>query len=198
MKLTKPGQLRTSQLLPGVGRTLGRVTALIRARKAKNMTHAGRRSILAVLGILLCAPAGGGSADTKADAKSIEDSVLAVSAEMTRAGEALDADRLFSYMLETDKGSVIQNGVVLATRQEALERVRSNLRGISKIQYHWKRQYVAVLSPEVALLTAEGESVVNTTAGYAFTAPFAQTVVFVLRAGEWKAIHAHQSSPRGQ
>jgi hypothetical protein len=162
------------------------------------VTHAERRSILIVFGILLCVSAGGGSAETTTDAKAISDAVLAVSAEMTRAGEAVDADRLFSYMLETDKGSVIQNGVVLATRQEALERVRSNLRGISKIQYHWKRQYVTVLSPEAALLTAEGESVVNTTAGDTFTAPFAQTVVFVLRAGGWKAIHAHQSSPRGQ
>jgi hypothetical protein len=115
---------------------------------------------------------------------------------MTKAGEALDADRLFSYMLETNKGSVIQNGVLMATRQKALERVRNNLGGISRIQYRWKRQYVTVLSPEVALLTAEGESMATTTAGDTITAPFAQTVVFVLRGGTWKAIHAHQSSPR--
>lgn len=159
------------------------------------MTHAPRRSILVVVGILLCIPTGNGLPDARADTKSVEDAVLAVSAEMTRAGEALDADRLFSYMLETDKGSIIQNGVVLATREEALERVRRNLRGINTIQYHWRRQYVTVLSPQVALLTAEGESAVNTTAGETFTAPFTQTVVFVLRAGEWKAIHAHQSSP---
>lgn len=160
--------------------------------------HAGRRSLLIVLGILLCVRTGGSTTDQKADTKSIEDAVLAVSAEMTRAGEAMDADRLFSYMLESDKVSVIQNGEVMATRQEALERVRGNLRGISTIQYRWKRQFVTVLSPQVALLTAEGDSVVTTTAGDTFTAPFAQTVVFVLRAGSWKAIHAHQSSPRGR
>ena len=159
------------------------------------MAHVANRSVLVVLGILLSA-AEGGPSDTRADTKSVEDAVWAVSAEMTRAGEAVDADRLFSHMLETDKGSVIQNGVVLATRQEALERVRSNLRGISKIQYHWKRQYVTVLSPEVAVLTAEGDSTATTTAGNTFTTPFAQTVVFVLRAGGWKVIHAHQSSPQ--
>jgi hypothetical protein len=153
------------------------------------------RSVLVVLGILLSA-AEGGPSDTRADTRSVEEAVLAVSAEMTRAGEALNADGLFAYMLETDKGSVVQNGVVLATRQEALEQVRSNLRGISKIQYHWKRQYVTVLSPEVALLTAEGESIATTTAGDTLTTPFAQTVVFVLRAAGWKAIHAHQSSPQ--
>jgi uncharacterized protein (TIGR02246 family) len=162
------------------------------------VTHGASRRTLIVLGVLLWVPAGGGLADTGEDAKSVESAVLAVSAEMTRAGEALDADRLFRYMLDTDKGSVIQNGEVLATRQEALERVRSNLSGVSKIQYHWKQQHVTVLSPQVALLIAEGESVVETTTGGTFTAPFAQTVVFVLRAGEWKAIHAHQSSPRAR
>jgi uncharacterized protein (TIGR02246 family) len=162
------------------------------------VSYSGRRGRLITVALVLCVSARGGRADSRNNAESVEDAVLAVSAEMTRAGEAMDADRLFSFMLDTDKGSIIQNGVVLLTRQEALERVRGNLRGIRKIQYHWRRQYVTVLSPEVALLTSEGESVVNTTAGDTFTAPFAQTVVFVLRAGEWRAIHAHQSSPRGQ
>ena len=158
----------------------------------------GRRGVPTLLGVLLAAAAGGGLSATRAETKSIEDAVLEVSAQMTLAGEAVDADRLFSFMLDTDKGSVIQNGVVMVTRQEALERVRSNLRGISRIQYRWKKQYVKVLSPEVAVLTAEGESTATTTAGDTFTTPFAQTVVFVLEAGSWKAIHAHQSSLRTQ
>lgn len=140
--------------------------------------------------------AGGAPPVTPAEAGSIEDAVLAVSAQMTLAGEAADADRLFSFMLDTDKGSVIQNGALMATRQEALDRVRSNLSGISRIQYRWKRQYVKVLSPEVAVLTAEGESTATAASGETFGAPFAQTVVFVREAGGWKAVHAHQSSPR--
>ncbi len=54
-----------------------------------------------------------------------------------------------------------------------------------------------MVSPTVALLIAEGESSVTTGQGESFTAPFAQTIVFVLTDdGIWKAIHAHQSSPR--
>jgi uncharacterized protein (TIGR02246 family) len=162
------------------------------------VTRVGRHSVPTLLGVLLSAAAGGGLSATRAETTSIEDAVLAVSDRMTEAGEAVDADCLFSFMLETDKGSVIQNGVVMVTRQEALERVRSNLRGISRIQYRWKNRYVKVLSPEVAVLVAEGESTATTSAGDTFTTPFAQTVVFVLQAGRWKAIHAHQSSPRGQ
>jgi uncharacterized protein (TIGR02246 family) len=148
--------------------------------------------------VLLAVPAGGGPPDTKAGTKAVEEAVLAVTAEMARAGEALDADRLFAYMLETDKVSVIQNGEVLVTRQEALERVRGNLRGIGGIRYRWSRQFVTVLSPDAAMLAAEGQSVVTTASGETVTAPFAQTVVFVRKADGWKAIHAHQSSPRAR
>jgi hypothetical protein len=153
---------------------------------------------LLVLVLVLAAPASFGQSGSQADTKAIEAAVLAVHADMTRAGEAGDADRLFSYMLETDKGSVVQNGVLLATRREALEQVRANLGRVSKIQYRWTREMVTALSPESAILVAEGESTVTTTSGDTFTAPFVQTVVFVLRGGAWKAIHAHQSSPRAQ
>jgi uncharacterized protein (TIGR02246 family) len=162
------------------------------------VVRVGRRIVLTVLGVLLATAPGGGLCATGAETKAIEDAVRAVSAEMTKAGEALDADRLFSYMLDTDMGSVIQNGMMMRTRQEALERVKNNLGGISTIKYSWKSQFVTVLSPEVALLTAEGESTATTTTGATFTAPFAQTVVFVRKDGSWKAIHAHQSSPRAR
>ena len=179
--------------LPGVRRNVEREKAIGSERVI--MAKAPRHRVLILSGLLALLGAGGGEATTPEDLKAIEDAVLAVNSEMTQAAEALDADRLFSFMLDTDKGSVVQNGVVLVTRQEALERVRANLRGISKIQYRWKQRLVSVLSPDVAMLTAEGESVVNTTAGDSFSAPFAQTVVFVRRAGGWRAIHAHQSAP---
>jgi uncharacterized protein (TIGR02246 family) len=99
-------------------------------------------------------------------------------------------------MLPTEKGSVIQNGVFFATREEALASVKTSLQGLSRIEYTWKREHVSVLSPDVALLTAEGQSVATTADGRQVGAPFAQTIVFVRRDGAWKAIHAHQSSPR--
>ena len=129
------------------------------------------------------------------DQREAEQGVLAASAEMARAGEAMDADRLFAMMLDTDKGSVIQNGVFMATREEALRQVKTGFERVSKVEYRWKRQHVTVLSPGVALLTAEGESLATIADGRVIATPFAQSVVFILRDGKWKALHAHQSSP---
>ena len=159
------------------------------------MTMVGRSVMFTAAGLLLLVGVGTTQTRNAGDSRAIEAAVLAVNAEMERAAEAVDAERLFSFMLDTDKGSIIQNGVFLATRDEALQRVTANLRGIRKIEYRWKRQHVTALSTDVALLTAEGESIVTTTEGQMITTPFAQTVVFVLRESHWKALHAHQSSP---
>jgi uncharacterized protein (TIGR02246 family) len=162
------------------------------------VTRKSSIGVLVVLGVLASAPAIGGPPGSQADPKSIEAAVLAAHDGMTRAGEAADADRLFRYMAETDKGSVIQNGVILLTRQAALDQVRNNLRGVSSVKYDWKRRLVTVLSPEIAVLVAEADATITRASGDSFTAPLAQTIVFVLKDGSWKAIHAHHSSPRAQ
>lgn len=126
----------------------------------------------------------------------VEAEVLAVHHAMTKAAEALDIDGLFSHMLETSLGSIVQNGVVTPTRQQALEDTRKRFQGVATLAYRWDRELVSMVSPDVAVLTASGTSSITTTTGSSFTAPFAQTVVFVRRDGQWKALHAHQSSPR--
>ncbi len=125
---------------------------------------------------------------------SIEQAVLNVLDRATEAAEALDAEKLFSFMLETDTGSVIQNGRFMATRQEALDQTAASMRGIRGIEYTWNRRHVTVLSPGSALLTAEGESRATTEQGDTFVTPFCQSIVLVLSDGQWKILHSHQSS----
>jgi hypothetical protein len=136
------------------------------------------------------------NAMSAAEQEAIEKSVLDTFARMTAAGESRDIDRLFSFMLETEKGSIVQNGAILRSRSEALRQTKQNLSGIRSIAYRWKQQLVTVVAPTVALLIADGESSVTTEQGDSFTAPFVQSIVFVLADGHWKALHAHQSSPR--
>ena len=125
----------------------------------------------------------------------IEKAVLAVNAEMTRAAEDRDIDRLFSLMLPTERGSIIQSGTLFLTRDEALAVTQRSFQGIASIKYRWKRQLVTVISPTTALLVCEGESEVRTAQDATFVTPFAQSVLFVLADGKWKALHAHHSTP---
>src|ERR1035437_2935058 len=92
----------------------------------------------------------------------IEKAVLEVNAQMTRAAEDRDIDRLFSFMLATDRGAIIQSGNLFLTREEALATVKRNFQGVAAIKYRWKRQLVTVISPTTALLVCDGESEIRT------------------------------------
>ena len=92
----------------------------------------------------------------------IEKAVLEVNAQMTRAAEDRDIDRLFSFMLANDRGSIIQSGRLVTTREEALATVKRNFQGVAAIKYRWNRQLVTVISPTTALLMCDGESEVRT------------------------------------
>ena len=129
------------------------------------------------------------------DRAAIEKAVLETSAQMTRAAENLDVDRLFSFMLPNDRGSIVQYGNVLQTREQALAQTREGFRGVRSIEYRWKRQQVTVISPTVALLVSEGEAHMTTEQGASFSRSFAKSLVFVLTDGQWKVLHAHQSAP---
>ncbi|MGA3097657.1 MAG: nuclear transport factor 2 family protein [Bryobacteraceae bacterium] len=158
------------------------------------VSKAGRWAVLACGALLLAAPQSDRELSGGARA-AIERAVLEANAQATRAGQARDVDALFGYMLDTDKGSVAQNGVILRTRQDAKEQVSRGMQGLRSIEYHWRNQYVTVLSPTIALLVGEGETTATIDDGSTFTTPFAQTDVFVLTEGQWKILHAHRSSP---
>jgi hypothetical protein len=155
-----------------------------------------------ILGAVLCAFTAAAFAEPQESALSasgraaVEKAILEVNAQMTRAAEDRDIDRLFSFMLANDRGSIIQSGNLFQTREEALATVKRNFLGVAAIKYRWKRQLVTVISPTTALLVCDGESEIRTAQDppSTFVTPFAQTVLFVLTDGKWKALHAHNSA----
>jgi ketosteroid isomerase-like protein len=124
----------------------------------------------------------------------IEKAVLEVNAQMTRAAEARDIDRLFGFMLPNERGSIAQSGFLFLSSEDAHASVKRSFAAVQKIAYRWKHQMVTVLSPDAAILVADGESEATFADGTTVVTPFAQTVVFVRKDGEWKALHAHQST----
>ena len=154
------------------------------------------KAVVAFLATAALLAAGSPKQRTISDAErsAIEQAVLDANRQATIAAENLDADRLFGVMMENDKGSVVRNGNLALTRQQALEQVQNGFRGLQKLQYQWTRQLVSVISPTVAVLVAEGKASATTVNGDLIENPFVQTSIFVLSDGKWKILHSHQSS----
>src|ERR1035441_9834081 len=104
-----------------------------RSKCAHNRTNLSEKEqpmrTLALCAALFAATAFAGPQESELRASgraAIEKAVLEVNAQMTRAAEDRDIDRLFSFMLPTDRGSIIQSGNLFLTREEALATVKRN------------------------------------------------------------------------
>ncbi len=126
----------------------------------------------------------------------IQKAILARLAQIQTAAESLDADKVFSFVLENNDGALAQNGQLFLTRKEALESTKRGFQGLQRTDYRFDEQRITLLSPTIALATGEGVSSATTVDGRNFTTRFAQSVVFVFAEGEWKVFHSHRSFPR--
>jgi ketosteroid isomerase-like protein len=127
--------------------------------------------------------------------QAIETAILDVHAKMKLAAEAKDVEALYKYVLEMDKGVIIEDGRIRWTRQEALNSTRQGLQGLKDLSYTYTKKYVTVISPTVALWVGEGTSSATLQDGRQISVPFAESIVFVQNDGQWKVFHAHRSVP---
>jgi uncharacterized protein (TIGR02246 family) len=132
---------------------------------------------------------------TDTSEQAIRDAVLEINDRMAKAADSLDLEGFFSYILDTDKGSIVQNGTVFKSRQEAKEAVKQGMMGVTKIDRRFVDPQVTVISPELALLTSEGTVAATLTDGRTIEGRFAVSLVFVRKEGQWKLLHGHYSAP---
>ena len=127
--------------------------------------------------------------------QAIERTIIDVHGKMKQAAEQRDTEALYKYVLEMDKGVIIEGGRLQRTRQEALNATRQGLQDLKDLAYTYTQKYVTVISPTVALWVGEGTSSATLEDGRQISAPFAETIVFVQQGGQWKVLHAHRSAP---
>lgn len=128
---------------------------------------------------------------------SLEKAILDTHNQLITAAEKLDAETMFSYILDNDKGAIARDGQLM-TRSEAKNQIEQAFTQITGIKYEFQQRNIKLLSPEVALLTAAGTTTSTIKSGESFTSSFANTSVFVLKGDGWKIIHGHHSIPNSQ
>jgi ketosteroid isomerase-like protein len=125
----------------------------------------------------------------------VEKAVLAANAEMIAAANSLNIDAFFDFIVDTDRGMIVQNGAIFRTRAEAYEAVKRGLQGVAKVERRFNNPQVTVISPETALLVSEGSVTATLEDGRVFDRRFAVSLLFVRRDGRWKLLHGHYSAP---
>jgi uncharacterized protein (TIGR02246 family) len=144
---------------------------------------------LPIFFLLASAPAAAAGSDQSATEKA----VLEAMSKIEQAAEGLQASR-FSEMV-VPEGSVIQNGKLFPSREEAQRSIELAYQNVEKQDITFRELHVTVVAPTVALVTAESDSSATLADGRTVSATVAWTVLFVLRDGQWKVLHAHTSVP---
>jgi len=149
-----------------------------------------RRSLPLLLAAVLPLRAAADPADP-----AVVQAVLDANTRLTAASDRLDPDAFFAGIVDSDETRIIQDGKLYKTRAEAMAAVRAGAQGVARVERHLENPHVTVLSPGVALLTADGTTTVTLQDGRIITRPFAVSLVFVLRDDQWKLFHGHYSLP---
>jgi hypothetical protein len=154
------------------------------------------RVLFLLVGIVIGASAQNLVQEMSADQQqAIEKAIIETHAKLKLAGEQRNVEALYDYVLEMDKGVIIENGQLRRTRQDAVRSTRQGMQGLKDLAYTYTQTYVTVLSPTVALWVGEGTASATLEDGRQVSAPFAETIVFVQNEAEWKVVHAHRSTP---
>jgi ketosteroid isomerase-like protein len=134
-------------------------------------------------------------AASESEQAAIVQAVLETNARMTQAANSLNVDAFFEFIVDTDKGLIVQNGSIFRTRREAIEAVKRGQQGVAKIDRRMENPQVTVIAPDAALLVADGSVAATLDDGRVIDSRFAVSVVFVRRDGKWKVLHGHYSMP---
>jgi ketosteroid isomerase-like protein len=125
----------------------------------------------------------------------VEKAVLAANAEMIASANRMDMDAFFGAIVDTDRGMIVQNGTIFATRADARASVERGLRGVRAIDRRFDNPQVTVISPECALLVSAGSVTATLEDGRVMTSRFTVSLVWVRRDGRWQILHGHYSTP---
>ena len=127
--------------------------------------------------------------------QAIQKAVLEASARMIQAANSLNAEAFFEFILEAGSGTIIQDGMLFKSRQEALNAVRQGFQGLAKMDRQFIDPQVTVISPDTALLTSQGSTTATLQDGRVLQNRFAVSLLFVRKEGQWKVLHGHYSVP---
>ena len=125
-----------------------------------------------------------------------EAAIRAVQAQMQRAAERLDAPALYAHVVDGPTPPIIENGQPAETRAVALARTAQGFQALTSVSYTHTRQSITLLSPTTALWIGVGTATAVLADGRTIATPFAESIVFVERDGQWMVLHAHRSVPR--
>jgi ketosteroid isomerase-like protein len=110
------------------------------------------------------------------------------------SAEKVDTSDWVSFVSDAYNLGAIDSGVFYKTSKDVIDDFREGFKLLERQELLETPEFhLAVLAPDVVVMTELSKTAVYYKDGKVFTGDFAHTMVFVKIDGEWKMIHSHQS-----
>jgi hypothetical protein len=127
---------------------------------------------------------------------SIERQVDSVFHDMIKAAEILDYDALDNGVDDRYHAGFIINGNYYFNYDSLIRTYKTQTRVVKRQNITLENKKLTVLSENIVLLTASGNSMIELTSGNSFAAKFMWSFVYEKINNSWKVIYSHQSGNR--
>ena len=133
---------------------------------------------------------------TEEQKAAIADTVSAIHAEHLRVWAEVDVDRGMSYFQNSPDLLYAFEGWLMRGFGTIHDTYAAVFEGVASVEMTFAESHTVVLARDVVCVMAQGTSASVDTAGVTGPeSPFAITLVYVRRDGEWKVALAHESLP---
>lgn len=127
---------------------------------------------------------------------SIEKEIDAVFNTAVAAAEQMDIEKLNKTVDDRHRAGFITNGNYYPEFDVLMNNFKSRAQNVNGQKITVKTKKITVLSDDIALLTASGETLIDLASQEPITAHFFWSFVYQKIDNEWKVIQSHQSNAR--
>jgi len=123
----------------------------------------------------------------------IEKQVDSIFNVMVKAAEKVDYNKISMGVDDRYSAGFLVNNVYYPTYESLINMLKSNMRSGAKQSITIQNKKITVLTDNIVLLTASGESKVESSTGQSLTIEFLWSFVYEKINNNWKVIQSHQS-----
>ena len=130
---------------------------------------------------------------TKLQKSTIEKQVDSIFVTQVKAAEKVDYDKISTGVDDRYNAGFIVNNTYFTKYDSLINILRSNIRSGAKQRITIQHKKITVLSDNIVLLTASGESSIESNTGQPLNINFLWSFVYEKINNDWKVIQSHQS-----
>ncbi len=121
----------------------------------------------------------------------VENEISTATANLFKAFESLDPNKTYSFFLQNEDFAAATQGTLMTDYRAVLDTMKLHMGSFQKEQILVKNQKIYVINKDAAVISVATIVDLALKSGAEMKIPFAFTILWVRKDGDWKVVHYH-------